>query len=67
MKLLTKKELLKQIGWSEEELEHFMVDDSEFVSNTSQDYYDSSEHTTTETHTICFRTGIAETKKIIVR
>lgn len=62
-----KKDLLSQLGWTKEEIEHFLIDDNDTSFDDTWDTCEYTESISTETQTISFRIGVAETRKIVVK
>lgn len=63
----TKAELLRQLGWSDEQLSHFMVDEGEYTPQDTVEDIEIFESVSTDNHTISFRFGIADKTKIIIK
>ena len=60
----SKSDVLKKIGWSQELINHFMIDDFELFDANDIDA-DCINNTITETNTICFKFETANPTKII--
>lgn len=63
----TKAELLRQLGWNNEQLSHFMVDEGEYTPQDTVEDIEIFESVSTDNHTISFRFGIADKTKIIIK
>lgn len=64
----TKFELLKTLGWSDEQLNHFLIEDVDtIVSAETSNEIEVFESVTTETRTISFQFGMADTSKVILK
>lgn len=37
--MATKKELLKELGWGEDLIQHFLVDDSKYIPDQEMEYH----------------------------
>ena len=60
----SKADIFKQLGWSKELINHFMIDDFELLDVNNIDA-DCINNTTTETNTICFKFETANPTTII--
>ena len=63
----SKSELLKQLGWSDEQLTHFMIDDRDDTPQNTVDEVEIFESVSTDNHTISFKFGIADKTKISIK